>query len=715
MIIKKGRKNAVFIILITLLALTTYVLYKSIKKNFLDHRLKQLVKQKTHQLYTIDYDSISVDEAGGDLYIRNIWVRGDTAQQMKMLQKRDTNAVSVLFDIHIPVLKIVDFKTARALLSKQLECKEIIVSAPTIQIYIYPGQNKQKDSRKQGEELYKQILGRFKLIKADSISVIKSQVVATNYFTKELKFKTDNTTINLIEPAIDSTYNQDTSRTLFCRKISIRSDKIWLGNRNNTAEILDATFDTDSKLVAFSSLGYDASKADGSFKSIIKGVKLTGIEWVGPVENSTLRIDKMVVGKGEIEASLQGGKETEKRDPHILTGWIEKFSINNINVNSFHFINFGEKGKGEQISVKENVVSIKNLNLTRASKFDETLVGQAEEIAVKNEAITIETSDRFYKYRISGISLSTKNKKLGIRSVMIIPKMNEPTFSSRAKYQKDRFDVQLRNITCTGINIQKLVKGEIETKNIRMNGSSIKVFRDLSYPIDTISKNGHQTSYPHQIIHYLGLKMKVNRLISTDTYIEYKEKNASSKESGKVTFSHSDLITDNISTAKASVREKMTLSFKSRFLNRIPIEGRFTFLLDNWHKGRFTVEASIPDRVDATVLNQILEPMALLKVEKGIINSLYFTMKADTNSSFGKVIMPYHDLKISLLKKKGDEYDKKGITSVLANIVVRNKNEVGTEMRTANVTVKKNKYRSFFNFIWTTLLKGLKDVTLQNI
>jgi hypothetical protein len=304
---------------------------------------------------------------------------------------------------------------------------------------------------------------------------------------------------------------------------------------------------------------------------------------------------------------------------------------------------------------------------------------------------------------------------LDIRSVSISPQLNEAAFARRAKYQKDRFDVQLKNIQCVGINIQKLIKREIDIRDIRMRSSAIKVFRDVSYPMDTISKNGRQTSYPHQIIHYFGFKIKVNRLISNDTYIEYKEKNAISNESGTVKFSNCDLVASNIFTGKAQTGERMTVSFKTNFLNTIPIKGTLVFLLDNWQKGRFTVEASMPDRVEATTLNQILEPMALIKVEKGTIRSLQFTMKADTNTSVGKLIIPYEGLKISLLKKKGDEYSKKGITSILANIIVKNKNEEGTKMRIPTVTMTKNKYRSFFNFIWATFLKGLKDATLQDI
>ncbi|MCW3108204.1 MAG: hypothetical protein JWQ09_2710, partial [Segetibacter sp.] len=105
----------------------------------------------------------------------------------------------------------------------------------------------------------------------------------------------------------------------------------------------------------------------------------------------------------------------------------------------------------------------------------------------------------------------------------------------------------------------------------------------------------------------------------------------------------------------------------------------------------------------------------LVQVEKGTINSVKFYMKADTNTSNGTFVMPYQGLKISLLKKKGDQYDKKGIFSMLANIIVKNNNKEDKNMRTAKVVVVRNKYRSFFNFIWITIFKGLKDICVLNV
>ncbi|MDQ6815108.1 MAG: hypothetical protein M3040_15335 [Bacteroidota bacterium] len=719
MLLQKRRRSFIVIAaVIGLFLIIGTIFYKAKKHAFLDHQLKEMVKDKTHQLYNINYDSISVDEVGGNLYIKNIYIKGDTSLQQQMISNKDSNAAPAIFDIYVPTIEVVAFKTAKALLSKQMECREIIITDPVVNIFLFPGQSKQTDSRKKQEELYKQILGKFKLIKADSVSVINSQVIATDFFTKQVKFHTYNTSVNLSGVAIDSTYNQDRTRTLFCQQIQVHSDKIILGEKRNTAEISNVTFDTRSKIVKLSSISYDAVKNGGFFKTKLEGIALNGIEWLGPVENSDLIINAAVFDKGELETLVDETKEDKakpKKEGKILTGWIRRFELNSLRIKAITYISRSSKTKEKPLVVRNNAFLIKHFSIDRTSAFNGKLINQAKEIELSNDAISVKSADRFYEYKVSGIKLNTLAKSIFIKTLQVIPQFDEAAFAKRAHYQTDRFDILFRNLTCNNVDAEKLVKGEINIGAISTAGNSIKVFRDLSYPVDSISKSGPQMTYPHQLIHKLGLPIEINRLNISNTNIEYKEKNATSKNSGRVRFSNSSITINNLSTIKPKQGEQMRVNFKTNFLDQIPLTGRFTFSLQQWQKGTFTAEASVASPFDATLLNQLTEPMALMKVEKGEINSVKFTMSADTNTSNGVLILPYRDLKISLLKKKGDQYSKKGIVSLFANIIVKNNNKEGDNMRTAKVLLTRNKFRTFFNFIWMTIFKGIRDVSVLKI
>jgi hypothetical protein len=711
---QNSRTKTTLVLVAILVSLTAYLGYKKIKQNFLDHQLKNLVYDKTKQLYTINYDSINVDELRGDLYLKNVSIKGDTSLQKQLIATNDSNAAPVLFEMFIPELKVVKFKTASALLSKQLDCEEIVISGPDVTIYFYPGQDKHKNNRKTQEELYKQLLGKFSLIKAAKVSVIATKVKAYDFFSKELKFKTVNTSVELDQVAIDSVSNQDTTRTLFSKKLAIKSDTIILGTKKNTAEILGASFDTESKLLALSSVNYDATKNNGFFASIVKGVTLEGIEWKGPVEASELLIDKATIRDAKIDLLAADTKETKKSQGKILTGWIETFSINSLNVDEVSFRSINREKDKKPLVVQNNSFSIRQFKIDRSSRLDESLINQVGELVLNNKEITITSSDRMYKYKLTGIALNTKSKRITIKSFRLLPQLGEAAFTRKARYQVDRYAVELNNIICSKVNIAGLLKGEININHVTTEGNSIRVFRDLWYPKDTTSEKVN-LSFPQHIIHSLSFPLKINTMICGDTYIEYKEKNATSRKSGKVRFSGSKLIIHNVSNAESNAGEELTVAFETTFLDQIPLTGSFSFSSQQWKKGKFSVAAAVSKRFDATILNQLTEPMGLIKIEKGSVHSLKFDMKADTNSSKGTLILPYTDLKVAFLGKDGNSYSKKGFFSFLANTVVKNNNNEGKNMRSAEVVFNRKKGNSFFNFIWLTLFAGVSDLILIKI
>jgi hypothetical protein len=159
----------------------------------------------------------------------------------------------------------------------------------------------------------------------------------------------------------------------------------------------------------------------------------------------------------------------------------------------------------------------------------------------------------------------------------------------------------------------------------------------------------------------------------------------------------------------------MLASFTTKFLEKVPMKGSFTFYSDQWQSGKFAAAASVEKPTNALLLNELTQPMSLARIEKGTINRINFRTVADTAVSNGHLEFNYENLKISLLKKKGTEYDKKSVMSLLANVLVKNKNKQSSDMRVADVKVKRNIYKSFFNFIWMTIFTGMRDILVLKL
>lgn len=683
-----------------------YIFYRFKKQDFLHTGLQKMIVNKTDSLYRISYDSISVNEAKGDLYIQNLYIKGDTAKQMDLIRSGDPSASKVIVSIFIPLLKVVGFKTARALLSKKLECTEVIIYDAKATIYLFPGQAQHRDEATQQQELYKQILGNLKLIQADSVLINCTEVVAKDYFTNQIKFSSHSTTIALRDVLIDSTYRQDSSRTLFCKAIKLNANKVVLGERNNTAQITGLTSNTTSKIVLISRFDYDAFKNNGFFKTRLENILIEGIEWKGPAERSELSIKNIVLKNGDIETLTGDGNKKNSKlkvNDKILNGWIKSFSLQQLKIQSFALTSRTYNKKKQPVVITNNELLLKGVLLDSTSRLNESLVNSIGEAEFKNDNLTIMSDDKFYAYKMAGLRLNTKTEKVWIRQLACVPQYNEAEFARRSKFQTDRYDVSINNIECSNVDIGKLFKGEFYSSAIVTRSSSVKVYRDLSYP--SMGEN-NLGAYPQQLLFKLKFPVKISSFTGYNNYIAYKEKNSLSDSSGTVTFNNSNISISNISNLPPKAGDKATLKFTSNLLGALPLKGSFIFNLDEWQKGTFQINASIERSFEAAIFNQLTQPMSLIKINSGVFDKISFSVVADNYEAKGKLTMPYHDFKISLLKKKGDEIHKKNALSILANAFIKNKNTADANMRVATINTQRNLKRSFFNFIWVSIFSG---------
>lgn len=216
--------------------------------------------------------------------------------------------------------------------------------------------------------------------------------------------------------------------------------------------------------------------------------------------------------------------------------------------------------------------------------------------------------------------------------------------------------------------------------------------------------------YPQQLLFKLKFPVKVNKFTALNTYVEYKERNSLSDSSGSVQFRNADVTITNISNLPPKAGETATVEFACNFLGAIPFRGSIIFYLNEWQKGTFKTEASVPKSFDAKILNQLTEPMSLVKINSGVVDYVKCNIMADNNIANGTVIMTYHDFKISVLKKKGEAINQKTLLTLLANTIIKNKNTAGNDMRVATVVYKRDVTRSFFNFIWKSIFTGGQQI-----
>jgi hypothetical protein len=689
------------------------VYYNTNKYPFINKKIDELVADKTNSLYKVEYDSISVDEVGGDLYIHNLSIKGDTLLQEKYMLAGDTAAASMLLDIFVPVLKVVGFKTKRALLNKQIACDKIIITDPRVTIYVFPGVAKRSDVQKQGQELYKQLLGNFTLIQADSLSIVNTEVVARNFFTREIKFHTFNTSINLADLRIDSSHYADTSRTLFCKEISLHSDKVIVGDEPVIAEATFVTFDTRNKILGIAEIAYNGIKNGGDFSGKVKGIAITGIEAAGAIDSMNIIINKAIFKEAALQlqrTAKEEGKAIRKTsDNKLLNGWIKSFRMSELKAVNVSLNMLSNDRKQKDVVIKNSAIKVYRLALDTTSEFDKSLLKSADDINISNDLISFKSKDNVYDYSFSGIQVNKAAGTIGLNEFSIKPALGEVAFANKAKVQKDRYHVRIRNLLASSVDFEKLTEGNISVGTIKTSGNSVLVYRDISKPSDSIRKVGN---YPHQMLHNLKVPLSIKRFILANTLIEYKEHNPLSDTSGTLRFVNSTMTLTNVTNADKPANKIMNLDFTGSLLGKAPLNINIKFYLDKVAEGRYDVTTLGKTPFAGASLNPMIVPMGMVRIDKGTINELSFNFRGDNLQADGTFIIKYEDLKLALLKhdKKNNSFNKKGIVSLLANVIVKNNNPSNGKTREAKIVYKRDEYKSFFNMIWKFAFVGLKDV-----
>jgi len=263
-------------------------------------------------------------------------------------------------------------------------------------------------------------------------------------------------------------------------------------------------------------------------------------------------------------------------------------------------------------------------------------------------------------------------------------------------------EIALKNIDLGGLLNKKIIASDLAIDN-----ASVKIFTDLQRPQSGKSKIGNA---PSRLLKKIGIPIHILRASLSHTFIEYREKEILTDSTGDVKFSESTVNINNITNMPGVIEKNniTKISFESKALTSIPIKGNFTFFMDD-KQGKFTAEGHISS-FDSRVLNEVSVPMAFMRLHAGVINSMDFNFTGNDSGAQGKLVMKYNDLKVDVLKgdKKSNGVKKKGLVSLVANIIVKNNNPGNGGLREVNPHADRNVHKSFFNLVWKTIFAGMK-------
>lgn len=437
-----------------------------------------------------------------------------------------------------------------------------------------------------------------------------------------------------------------------------------------------------------------------------------GVKTPKALLNSAIDGRKVLIQSPTIELYFTGkGKDSLKNvpDKEVYRQVLGNLTMINIDTLSIqHATVITKDWKSGDVRMRFDSVSIDLFRIAVDSTHnkDTTRILFAEQALLSCKKARWASRNKLYNYEVRDIDLNSDTRRLGISRFVVAPTLPEMKFLQQFKYAHDRFDVDLQGIALANLHVPMLIKGEVMADSLVLNNSSLRIYRDMSYPHDGKNRVG---TYPQQMLLKLSYDLTIRYVRILQAFIEYKERNAKSGKSGKVQFHNGSLTISNLTSKEALLAERpLRIHFNAKFLNSASMKAVINFYAD---KGRFSIDADM-EGMPAEKINRLTEPMGLAKVETGNIRGLHFNLTGNDYAARGGLTLLYDDLKISLLKKDTTDntLSKKKLASVLANIQVKNANPAKNgDIITVAVHYDRNKAKSWFNLVWKSIFTGIKQ------
>lgn len=699
-------KTVKYIALILLVAIAGGIIWWQYnKKRIVKNKIENAIVQGTDSTYYIKYDSSRIDALAGSATFFNIVLQSDSLQ--KELYMNDTSGLpKTIFNFRIESLAISGANIPSFLQKNTIEAKSIEIIRPYITIINTGKDEPIKFTAADTLALYEKIIGKFSRIEAKEVKVTDA-TIAFAKGKKSAHTTLQGVNILLQNLKIDSTKNYDNIISYFVNDIVA------------TVKTAHVKNEKANRLLLFEGVEYNAAKKFLAVNKILQSTivgnknlitlnnnKITGLSTAAFIKNKQINADSLITDGGAIgiyrkAKNKAGGKETVEIDNEFFN----VASVKNIKLGNTTLTIYNRANANEKPLVLKNV-KFKAANIDSVSSGTDVLklLGKSQwDFAA--DGISFVSDDKVYNITIGPFQINKNTKQVLVDHISIIPTMSEAAFVKSLKFQKDLYNVNLKNIMLEGTNIKTLMENNSIIAEKLSFQPTIKVYNDKLVTPDTESKLG---KYPHQLLAKLATAIYIKTVNVNNGYVSYRERGALSKNVGDVFFTNVNGVVSNVTNIPNYLKQNnvMLVNVTSKFLNTATLNSQWKLPL-NTPNGVFTITGKVGS-FDGVKLNPVIEPLGMGSVKSGNINGYTFNIQGTDYKATGDGILLYDNLKIKLLKSKDDAIKNKNVTSFVANVLIKDQNPSNGKTRSANIYYDRVMTKSFFNLVWKSIFDGAK-------
>ncbi|MCK9204243.1 MAG: hypothetical protein M0P58_07395 [Bacteroidales bacterium] len=326
----------------------------------------------------------------------------------------------------------------------------------------------------------------------------------------------------------------------------------------------------------------------------------------------------------------------------------------------------------------------------------------AEDITLMTPGFSGVTSDSMYTWKFSRFGFSTRAQTVYLDSVSLTPNFNRYDFSRKLGYQTDRFIVRIPRIDLEKLDFRDLITGQqLTTERIRLKGFSFEAYRDKRVPFPPWQR----PPLPRQVFMKSPIPLKIDTLLVTDGFAAYEEQTGD--EPGRIFFDHLNLALTGIAPQTSFVDAHGATTF----MGEAPIEAWFHFLMDS-PRDSMIIKATIGE-MELKEVNPMLTRLVPASISGGDAKKTEIgPIWMNDSVATGNLVMYYNNLAIKLKPTENGTWPliRTALLTELINLMIPENNPSDSgRLRTGLIYFERDRTKGFFNFVWKSVLSGIKS------
>ncbi|MBK6995214.1 MAG: hypothetical protein IPH31_09895 [Lewinellaceae bacterium] len=348
-------------------------------------------------------------------------------------------------------------------------------------------------------------------------------------------------------------------------------------------------------------------------------------------------------------------------------------------------------------------LNLSNINIVAN---DTTTIGRAlysEYISLSLHNYELYPTGDLYGYRINSAIINGQKELTSLEGITILPKASDADFMQRLSIRTPRLKIRMQEILINKLDLfRALHKKELNMESVIVESARIDVYQNKNLPLSRHKR------MPHELFRSIKPYLNIDTILLRNSNILYTEYHGD--QEGQIEFEKVNGVILNITndTLKMSDATPARIDARAELMGAglLDLSLQIPLLSPSF---RCDYSANL-GKIDITYLNRLVEDQNKFRVESGKAESMILKVQVRNGVAQGTLEATYDDLKISVLRKK--DGSKKKMISVVANIILRGKNERGSEnkpFKVANIYYRREPTDGILRYIWRSAQTGLLE------